>query len=111
MDNIKDLKTADYTRRAVKKYESEKDKITIIAEKGTKDRIKNKYGDISISKYITGLIDADLNDAEKPTEPRPETAPKKAPKKSAPDQPTIKAENPADDPANDPALIFENFKS
>lgn len=99
-NDIKDLKTADYTRRAVKKYENTKDKITIITEKGTKDRIKSKYGNISISKYITGLIDADLNDDKKP-------APKKAPKKSAPDQPEIIA----DDPANDPALIFENYNN
>ena len=106
-NDIKDLKTADYTRRAVKKYENTKDKITIITEKGTKDRIKSKYGNISISKYITGLIDADLNDDKKPTEPRPEPAPKKAPKKSAPDQSEIIA----DDPANDPALIFENYNN
>ena len=105
MDNIKDLKTADYTRRAIKKYENSKDKITIIADKGIKDRIKAKYGDISISKYINDLMNKDLNDGKKPTEPRPETTPKKAPKKSAPDQSEIIT----DDPANDPALIFENY--
>ena len=103
MDNDnKELKTADYTRRAVKKYETTKDKITIITEKGTKDRIKNKYGDISISSYITGLIDQDLNGAGKNP---PEPVTKKPPKKSAPDQSEIIA----DDPANDPALIFENY--
>lgn len=86
--NNKDLKTADYTRRAIKKYENTKDKITIIAEKGTKERIKAKHGNISLSKYINDLINRDLNE-------KPET------KKPAP------ASVDLDDPAN----VFENYKS
>lgn len=64
MDNkekIKDGKTPEYIRKAVKKYEATKDKITIICNKGIKDRIKQKYGDISISAYINDLIEKDLN--------------------------------------------------
>ena len=93
--NNKELKTADYIRRAVKNYENTKDKITIIADKGIKEKIKKKYGNISISKYINDLINADLNDGAK-----------KPPKKSAP---VVKVDDHADD-LNDPALIFENYK-
>lgn len=56
-----DGKTPEYIRKAVKKYETSKDKITIICNKGTKERIINKYGNISISSYISGLIEKDLN--------------------------------------------------
>ena len=104
-------KTADYTIKAIANYQKTKERITILFDKGTKDALIKKHGARPVSTIIKEIIDADLNNDEKPTEPRPETTTKKAPKKSAPDQPTIKADNPADDPANDPALIFENFKS
>lgn len=107
----KEIKTADYTRRAVDNYHNKKDLFSLALRKGTKNAIRDQYGDIKLNDYFQSLVDADLNGDKKPTEPRPEPAPKKTPKKSAADQPTIKAENPADDPANDPALIFENFKS
>ena len=96
--NNKELKTADYIRRAVKNYENTKDKITIIADKGIKEKIKKKYGNISISKYINDLINADLNDGKQ--------EPKKPPKKSAP---VVKVDDHGAD-LDDPALIFENYK-
>ena len=48
-------KTATYTRKAVKKYEETRDKITILADKGTKERIKAVYNG-SVSEYITSLV-------------------------------------------------------
>lgn len=65
MDNEKDFKTADYTRRANNNYRAKKDNVNILLDKGTKERIKNKYGNISVSGYIQGLIDNDLKEDNK----------------------------------------------
>lgn len=64
MDNKQEYKTADYTRRANNNYRNKKDNINILLEKGTKERIFNKYGKIAISKYIQELIEKDLKEKE-----------------------------------------------
>lgn len=61
----KNGKTPEYTRKAIKTYQSKHDNINISMEKGTKDRIREKYGqDVSINKYICGLIYNDLEDKQ-----------------------------------------------
>lgn len=60
MDN-KTSKTPDYTKRAIAKYQQNKDRVNLLLDAGTKERIKQKYGDISINNYIKQLINNDLN--------------------------------------------------
>jgi len=48
-------KTAGYTMQAISDYQKRKDRIALLAEKGTKDRIKavtNK----SVNEYIMSLV-------------------------------------------------------
>lgn len=40
------------------------DRLSIVVPKGTKDKIKNKYPDISINKYINMLIEQDLEKSD-----------------------------------------------
>lgn len=55
-------KTPDYIKSAVANYQKTKERVNILLDKGTKERIKNKYGnDFSINGYIKRLIDADLS--------------------------------------------------
>ena len=62
------LKTAAYTRRAIDRYDAKHDKLSILAEKGTKDRIKliNKITGMSISEYVMMAVNKQLaEDMEK----------------------------------------------
>lgn len=80
-------KTPEYTKNAIKAYQSKKDRVNLLLDYGTKDRIKERYGeDISITAYIKRLIDEDLNgsgsaapdqlpDQEEQTHDRPEDLP------------------------------------
>lgn len=55
-------KTPEYTKNAIKAYQAGKDRVNLLLDYGTKDRIKERYGeDISITAYIKGLIEKDLN--------------------------------------------------
>lgn len=80
-------KTPEYTKNAIKTYQAGKDRVNLLLDRGTKDRIKEKYGeDISITAYIKRLIERDLNgsgtsapdrlpDQEEQTQDRPEDMP------------------------------------
>lgn len=57
-------KTADYTQRAINNYQKTKDRIILLANKGTKDRIKAIYSG-SINEYITQLVYKQLEIDEK----------------------------------------------
>lgn len=56
--------TKDYTRSAIDKYQSKFDITSVRLRKGTIDRIKYKYPDISINKYINMLIEQDLEKSD-----------------------------------------------
>lgn len=61
----KQSKVPEYTKRAIKKYKESKERLYLLLETGTKDRIKKKYGaDVSINGYIKGLIENDLGDVK-----------------------------------------------
>ena len=53
------MATADYTKKAIKKYNAKFDRVAVNLPKGTKERIKSK-GE-SINGYITRLVLADLD--------------------------------------------------
>lgn len=53
-------KTKDYVLRANKNYQDKFDKILILAPAGTKDKIKDAAGGLSMSQYINNLIVEDL---------------------------------------------------
>ena len=68
MEDKKQLKTANYTLKAVKKYRDKKDNIYISIRHGIKDDIRRVYGaEVNISGYIQSLIDADLKRHENDT--------------------------------------------
>lgn len=55
-------KTPEYTKNAIKAYQAGKDRVNLLLERGTKERIKDRYGeDVSITAYIKSLIENDLN--------------------------------------------------
>ena len=61
MTEKKTGKTPEYTKRAVKRYQDSKDRIYLLLDSGTKERIKQKYGNgVSLNGYIKGLIEKDL---------------------------------------------------
>jgi len=63
-------KTPEYTKNAIKTYQAGKDRVNLLLDLGTKDRIKSVYGeDVSITAYIKGLIAADLERLEAGAEP------------------------------------------
>ena len=80
-------KTPEYTKNAIKAYQAGKDRVNLLLDYGTKDRIKERYGDdISITAYIKRLIEKDLNgsgssapdqtpEQEEQTQYRPEDLP------------------------------------
>lgn len=80
-------KTPEYTKNAIKAYQAGKDRVNLLLDYGTKERIKERYGDdISITAYIKGLIEKDLNgsgssapdrlpDQEEQAQDRPEDLP------------------------------------
>lgn len=54
-------KTPEYTKRAIDNYKKSKDLFSLTLTKGTKERIKSKYGEnISFNSYFQQLVDADL---------------------------------------------------
>lgn len=57
-------KTADYTIKAIRKYEQSKDRITVLADKGTKDRIK-AVASGSVTEYILDILYKQLEIDEK----------------------------------------------
>lgn len=55
-------KTPEYTKNAIRNYQAGKDRVNLLLDYGTKDRIKKRYGeDVSITAYIKRLIENDLN--------------------------------------------------
>ncbi|MDD6233536.1 MAG: hypothetical protein PUA89_12585 [Frisingicoccus sp.] len=55
-------KTPEYTKNAIRNYQAGKDRVNLLLDYGTKERIKKRYGeDISITAYIKRLIENDLN--------------------------------------------------
>lgn len=59
-------KTPDYTKKAITNYQKTKDRLTILLDKGTKDKIKEKYGaGVNMTGYIKDLILNDLTKDEK----------------------------------------------
>ena len=58
-------KTPDYTKTAIAKYQAGKDRLNLLMDAGTKDRIKALYGDdVSITAYIKKLVSDDLDKME-----------------------------------------------
>lgn len=58
-------KTPDYTKKAIANYQKTKERIGILFDKGTKERIYNIYGNgYSINNYVKTLVDNDLNEKE-----------------------------------------------
>ncbi len=55
--------TPEYTRKAIDKYMSEKDKATVILPKGTKDKIRELTGE-SVNAFINRLVLAELERLE-----------------------------------------------
>lgn len=54
----------EYTKNAVRRYQESKERLSLLLDKGTKDRIKDKYGnDYSVNAYVKRLIDNDLNNS------------------------------------------------
>lgn len=65
MNDIKEKKpTPDYNKRASLKYQRKKERLNVLFDIGTKDRIKSVYGNISVNAYINKLINDDLNAQE-----------------------------------------------
>lgn len=59
--DIKEKKpTPDCNKRASLKYQRKKERLNVLFETGTKDRIKAVYGNISVNAYINRLINDDL---------------------------------------------------
>lgn len=55
-------KTPEYTKNAIRNYQAGKDRVNLLLDYGTKDRIKKRYGeDVSITAYIKRLIENDLD--------------------------------------------------
>ena len=51
-------KTPEYTKNAIRNYQAGKDRVNLLLDYGTKERIKKRYGeDISITAYIKRLIE------------------------------------------------------
>lgn len=57
-------KTPEYTRRAVDNYRKQRDSITVLLPKGTKERIRAATGD-SLNAYIVSVVLSDLETREK----------------------------------------------
>ena len=53
-------KTKDYVLRAQYNYQNKHDRIVILAPAGTKDKIKDAAGGLSVNAYINNLIVEDL---------------------------------------------------
>lgn len=78
-NELKEIKTKNYTRKAVDNYRKQRDVFNVALEKGTRDAIRAKYGeDVNIKEYFQRLVDEDLK--KKPTG---NTARSKADKPSA----------------------------
>lgn len=57
-------KTADYTRRAIDKYQTRYDYVSVRFEKGIKERLKAALQGQSISGFISDLVLAELERME-----------------------------------------------
>jgi hypothetical protein len=79
-------KTADYTIQAISDYQKRKDRIALLADKGTEDRIKAVTSK-SINDYIMSLVYAQLEIDEQRQQ---ETSATDQRKQSATDPPTKK---------------------
>lgn len=53
-------KTKDYILRAQYNYQNKHDRIVILAPAGTKEKIKDAAGGLSVNAYINNLIVEDL---------------------------------------------------
>lgn len=52
--------TLDSQIKAVKNYQTKFERVVILLNKGTKSRIEDKYGTISMGAYVRKLIEDDL---------------------------------------------------
>ena len=57
-------KTADYTRRAIDKYNSKFDRVAANLPKGTKERIKAVAGNLSAGAFVVRATLAELERLE-----------------------------------------------
>ena len=57
------LKTPEYSRRAINKYQAGKDKASVLLPLGTKDRIRTLTGE-STSGFINRVVAAELERIE-----------------------------------------------
>lgn len=65
MNDIKEKKpTPECNKRASIKYQRKKERLNVLFDIGTKDRIKSAYGNISLNAYINKLIKDDLTARE-----------------------------------------------
>ncbi len=72
MKKENELKTADYTRKAIDKYRDGKTTISILVTPDIIQAIKSKYGDgVKIATYIKELINKDLNGGGEKSAPLP----------------------------------------
>lgn len=68
--------TPDYTKRAIQKYQASKERIVLLMEQGTKERIKQATGQ-SVNGYISSLVKADLDRLEHSQETKEQEQPRK----------------------------------
>ena len=64
MNTDKKKTTPECNKRASIKYQRKKERLNVLFNTGTKDRIKSVYGNISINAYINKLINDDLKAQE-----------------------------------------------
>lgn len=64
MNTDKKKTTPECNKRASLKYQRKKERLNVLFDIGTKDRIKSAYGNISINAYINKLINDDLKAQE-----------------------------------------------
>ena len=82
-------KTPDYTRRAIKAYDSKYDKIAIRLPKGTADEIRTRTGK-SLNQYFIDLYTEDLKRHHETTAP-PDNTPEEVKKPRTKKNTTLKS--------------------
>ena len=88
------------------------DRLSIIVPKGTKDKIKYKYPDISINKYINMLIEQDLGktDLHNTSEYHSKSTESTTANKNVSNSKIIDSENKIDSVANkEPRKAYEDM--
>lgn len=64
---MNEKKTANYTRRAIDRYNMKFDRVTANLPKGTKERIKAVAGDLSAGAFVVSATLAELERLEAET--------------------------------------------